>query len=201
MIHRIELIIKPQLKDPQGLKLQKQLQNASHLNFPLTPQSIEAIRTLSGFIFFSPIDTSLAEQLCQAVLADPVLHESRVDSFFGDELEFDWYVEIVLRPGVTDNVGRTAQETFELWLQKPFAAEQHVHSVRGYFFKGNFSREQLKALTYQFLINDLIEKATIFSKTEWATSRNTLRTLPLVQLSDPIEVQTFFLQSANPCWN
>ncbi len=195
MIHRIELIIKPQLKDPQGLKLQKQFQDASQLNFPLTLPSIEEIRTLSGFIFFSSIDTSHAEQLCQAVLADPVLHECRVDTFFGDELDFDWYVEIGFRPGVTDNIGRTAQETFELWLQRPFPSGHHVHSVKGYFFKGRLTRQQLEALSRQFLMNELIENAIILSKADWVASRKALRTLPLVQLSDPIRVRSFALKS------
>ena len=197
MIHRIELIIKQELQDPEGLKLLQQLCAVPHLDFPLKPHSIEDIRTLSGFLFFSPITSSVAKQLCRAVLEDPVLHESRVDSFFGDELEFDWYVEIGFRPGVTDNIGRTAQETFELWLQRPFAPEQHAHSVKGYFFKGSLSRQHLEALTRQFLMNDLIEKATILSKSNWASSRQALRALPLLQLSDPIRVQTFALESAD----
>ena len=190
MIHRIELITKPHLSDPPGLKLLQQLQ-ALH-TFP-----VESIRTLSGYLFEDNLTASRTEELCKAVLEDPILHDSRVDRFFGDELDFDWYVEVGFRPGVTDNVGRTAQETFEAWLQRSLAEGAHVYSVRGYFFKGQLRRSDVETITGQFLMNPLIERATILSQSAWQASRENLRRLPLVTLSMPIAVETFDFQATS----
>ncbi len=190
MIHRIELTLKPHLSDPPGLKLLQQLKALNA--FP-----IESIRTLSAYVFQSPLPSSTIEELCQAVLADPILHESRVNQFFGDEFDFDWCVEVGFRPGVTDNVGRTAQETFEAWFGHSFEEGEQVHSVRGYFFKGSLQRADVETITHQFLMNDLIEKATILSKSEWPQSQEILRALPVVKLSNPLKIETFSFESTS----
>lgn len=189
MLHRIELIIKPELADPQGLKTQRQLQL-------IQPFAVDSIRTLSAYLFeLDPLDTAQTEKLCQDVLVDPVLHESKVNQFFGDELEFDWYVEVGFRPGVTDNVGRTAQETFELRMQQDFPENHHVYSFRGYFFQGNLSKEDIEIITHKLLMNDVIERAIILSKADWEQGKAQLRTLPLVEIDDKPAVERFSLQS------
>ncbi len=190
MIHRIELIIKSHLSDPQGEKILQQL--SAGQSFPITN-----IRTLSAYVFrSSKLNSSMVQELCDAVLTDPVLHENRVNQFFGDELDFDWYVEVGFLPGVTDNVGRTAQETFEAWLQSPLTQGEHVHSIRGFFFEGKLHQQDIELITNNFLMNDLIEHATILSKAEWSKHKAKLRTIPVVQLSDDIHVETFTFKSA-----
>ncbi|MBF0290127.1 MAG: phosphoribosylformylglycinamidine synthase subunit PurS, partial [SAR324 cluster bacterium] len=189
MIHRIELIIKPHLSDPHGEKILQQL-NAGQ-SFAITN-----IRTLSAYVFrANEISSSTVQELCDAVLTDPVLHENRVNQFFGDELEFDWYVEVGFLPGVTDNVGRTAQETFEAWFQSPLEPEEHVHSMRGFFFDGKLDQHEVEFITNNFLMNDLIEHAAILSKAEWSQRKEELRTIPAVQLSDSIHIETFVFPS------
>ncbi|MBF0279570.1 MAG: phosphoribosylformylglycinamidine synthase subunit PurS [SAR324 cluster bacterium] len=189
MIHRIELTIKPHLSDPHGQKLLQQLK--ALYSFP-----IDNVRTLSAYVFQNSANPSTVSELCQSVLADPVLHESRINQFFGDEFDFDWYVEVEYRPGVTDNVGRTAQETFEAWLGNPFAEGEHVHSLRGYFFKGKLIRSDLETITHQFLMNDLIERASIISHSEWPELRENLLSIPEVKLTNPVKVETFCFDSS-----
>ncbi len=185
MIHRIEIIIQSHLTDPHGSKI---LQGIQHLH----PYPVKNVRTLAAYVFEdASLDTTKLSSLCQEVLADPVLHESQVNGFFGDHVDFDWYVEVGFRPGVTDNVGRTAQETFELWLQRPLPEGHHVHSMRGYFFTGSLSRDDVQTITDQLLRNDLIESAQMIPKAEWEHSKAALCMIPEVKLQESIRVETF----------
>ncbi|MBF0240654.1 MAG: phosphoribosylformylglycinamidine synthase [SAR324 cluster bacterium] len=185
MTHRIELLIHSSLTDPKGIKTKKQIQ--TDLGY-----AVETIRTLSAYKFdHAQLEPEKVSQLCETVLKDPVLHESRVNEYFGDEIPFDWYIEIGFRPGVTDNEGRTAQEALELWLQQPLPEGHHVHSSCGYFVTGRLTREQVERITYELLMNNLIEQAFIFSKQEWAQEKHRLMALPVVDLKTPIRVERF----------
>ncbi|MGK5092986.1 AIR synthase-related protein [Deltaproteobacteria bacterium TL4] len=190
MLHRIELIIKSSLTDPHGSKVLRQLELTREFN-------LKSVRTLSVFMFMdSALDTRDVEQLTTEVLQDPILHETRVNRFFGDDVPFDWYVEVGFRPGVTDNEGRTAKEAFELWLKRPLPERHPVHALRGYFFQGTLSRQEVGQLTRQFLMNELIEKAVFLSKEEWESSKTQLTLLSEVELTDPIRIETFEFHSA-----
>lgn len=127
--HRIELRIRPELSDPQANQWMRRIQHFG-------VSTVQQLRTLEVFLIeSSQLQSDEVEALCTNTLQDPILHETRVNGFFGDALDFDWYVEVMFRPGVTDNIGRTAKETFSLYLSRPLSDEESVYSMRGYFLK------------------------------------------------------------------
>ncbi len=71
-------------------------------------------------------------------------------------------IEIGYLPGVTDNVGRTVQETIEDCLGRSFKEGEHVYSSFVIFLHGNLTEEKVTQFARE-LHNPLIERATLFS--------------------------------------
>ena len=172
-LHRIELMFKSALADPLGEKIQR---NAASF-LPDLPEI--SIRTVSILLFqSSQWKTPEVEQLGKSVLYDPVLHEMKVDASFGAEQLFDWYVEVGFHPGVTDNVGRTAQEAFAMWNEDENFATESVHALRGFFIQGKLSHEEVQVLTSQLLMNPVIENALVIAAADWDTEESKLFQVP-----------------------
>ncbi|MDH4226036.1 MAG: AIR synthase-related protein, partial [Deltaproteobacteria bacterium] len=102
----------------------------------------------------------------------------------------DWYVEVGFRPGVTDNVGRTAQESVEYRLGRPLAQGYHVHSAAGYFIQGGMSREEVETLAKGWLANELIQQITLLEGRDGLAARRVLFHLPVVALGGKVGVES-----------
>ena len=113
MLHRLEIILKPELEDPEGIKALKNFHSAGFTK-------VNNIRTQQVYSIDSPQITSTEElsDLAMALFVDPVLNTYTANQFNGDTIEFDWYVEIGFKAGVTDNAGKVAQENLELQLKE-----------------------------------------------------------------------------------
>ncbi|MCC7305177.1 MAG: phosphoribosylformylglycinamidine synthase, partial [Alphaproteobacteria bacterium] len=71
--------------------------------------------------------------------------------------DFDWALEIGFLPGVTDNIGHTAEELLK--LLDP-GNDNHVYSSRLYLIKGKLTKEDIESLAAS-LSNKLIQRAAI----------------------------------------
>ncbi|MCZ6554322.1 MAG: AIR synthase-related protein [SAR324 cluster bacterium] len=197
MIHRIEIVPAPRHGDPHGRSVRERIARFSAV-------APEAVLTAAVYAFdgeaaaieepgAAASDTFGREalrKLGRELYADPILHETWVDGEALEQVPFDWYVEVGFRPGVTDNVGRTAQESLEYRLGRPLRPGHHVHSSAGYFFHGDLSREQVEALAGEWLANDLIQQVTILSQADWRERRDELFRLPRVALTAAVRVET-----------
>ena len=74
-------------------------------------------------------------------LSDPIIQEYAIDR--GLARGFDWLIEVGFRPGVTDNVGKTAAEAIALLTGKPV----RVYTSRQYAITGIRDRCALDLLT------------------------------------------------------
>src|SRR3989338_8753272 len=84
---------------------------------------------------------------------------------FGDvpaPAESSFAIEIWYLPGVTDNVGHTAQETIEDTIGRKFRDGEHVYSSLFIFLTGDISKSDAEKFTGE-LHNPLIERAVVFS--------------------------------------
>ncbi|HKI99053.1 MAG TPA: phosphoribosylformylglycinamidine synthase, partial [bacterium] len=205
MIHRIEILTAPRHADPVGRSLLARIRQFSDL-------PLEALRTCAVYSFAdealagnggnggSALDAAALRALGAELFADPVLHQVCVDGEGLRAAPFDWYVEVGFRPGVTDNVGRTAQESLEYRLGHPLAEGHHVHTATGYFFRGALSRAQVQALADEWLANELIQQTTVLAPDEAADTTGEARArlfhLPRVELHQPIRVERFALERA-----
>ncbi|HEX7926898.1 MAG TPA: AIR synthase-related protein, partial [bacterium] len=193
MIHRIEILTRPDLPEPVGRSLLFRIKRFSAL--PVTD-----IRTCSVYAFDSAALNGSGgldvQTLGEALFTDPILHQCHVDGAGIAEAAFDWYVEVGFRPGVTDNVGRTAQENLEYRLGHPMAAGNHVHAATGYFLRGSLKRAQVEALAQDWLFNGLIQQALILSRAELAKEKAKLFRLPKVSLKSTAHVERWDLSDA-----
>ncbi|MCZ6534331.1 MAG: AIR synthase-related protein, partial [SAR324 cluster bacterium] len=201
MIHRIEVVTAPEHPDPQGASLHARIRRFSDL-------PLEAVRTCAVYLFDDEAfpqngggadgdSSGFLQGLGEDLFADPVLHRCRVDGAAIADTEFDWYVEVGFRPGVTDNVGRTAQESMEFRLGAPLAEGHHVHTATGYFLTGKFSRGEAEGLASEWLANDLIHQVLVLAKEDWPEGREQLFRLPRVSLTNPVQVETFAMDSTD----
>ncbi|MCL1888979.1 MAG: phosphoribosylformylglycinamidine synthase, partial [Desulfovibrionaceae bacterium] len=104
ILRRIETRVRPELPDAPGERLPGRIRET--LGLELHAVKVVKVFTISG----------LTEENCRllldrAVLHDPVLQEAAPVPF---AMGADWVAEVGFRPGVTDNEGRTAEETVTL---------------------------------------------------------------------------------------
>jgi phosphoribosylformylglycinamidine synthase len=188
MIYRIEILTRPELPEPVGRNLLFRIKRFTAL--PVTD-----IRTCAVYSFDSSALNGGREldvrALGEELFTDPILHRCYVDGAGILEAEFDWYVEVGFRPGVTDNVGRTARESLEYRLGRPMAPGHQVHTATGYFLRGPLKRAQVEALASEWLYNGLIQHALVLSRREATGRRPELFRLPTVKLAARPRVERF----------
>jgi phosphoribosylformylglycinamidine synthase len=100
MIYRIEIGLKEGVPDARGRRVISRAQSALDLQ-------LEACRTRDVYKVNAAGDAALGEAIREA-FTDPVTSESAMNRLTPPP-EFDWLLEVGFKPGVTDNVGRTAR--------------------------------------------------------------------------------------------
>jgi len=134
------------------------------LGVPVEGAAVVKVYTIAG-VGREDVDAILEA----AALHDPVSHVASLEPLAKD---FDWIIEVGLRPGVTDNEGRTARETLALvlGLSKTQAKELAVYTSTQYALSGALTREQAQHIGRDHLANELIQRFDIKSAAEWAAS-------------------------------
>ena len=98
--------------------------------------------------------------------------------------DFDWALEIGFLPGVTDNVGHTVSELLELaGAQNDNENSTQCYSSRLYLIKGDVEKSDVEALA-DSLSNDLIQRRTIKSASEFSADGGMGVVIPKVQLDN-----------------
>jgi len=149
--------LRPSLPDPAGRRIKARI--ASDLGLDL-----QDLRVADGFIIDRELDQAQLELIAEDVFRDPVAQQATIDRPLG--LPFDWLIEVGFRPGVTDNVGRTAREAVERSLGVAFDRTEGVYTRKLYFIKGPISRNDADRIARDLLANDLIQTRTIFGPSD-----------------------------------
>ncbi|MCX5861917.1 MAG: AIR synthase-related protein [Deltaproteobacteria bacterium] len=153
MPHRIEVCLKPSFPDPAGRRIKARI--ASDLGLPL-----EDVRVAEEFTIDRELSLEDLAFISEEVFRDPVIQEASIDRPLN--IPFDWLVAVGFRPGVTDNVARTAREAIERTLGIRFRPGEGVYSRKLYFIKGHISRQEADTVARDMLANDLIQTRTLF---------------------------------------
>jgi len=120
-------------------------------------------------------------------LTNPLVEASVFGRFVPKK--FDWAVEIGYLPGVTDNVGTTAQETIEDATGMKFKAGDRVYSSQVFYIEGKISENEAERIANS-LYNPLIQRAEIFVATKLRRDRNKPPFVPKVKLHGSSRVLT-----------
>ena len=161
MIYRIEIGLKDGVPDARG-------RGVIHRAAGALKMELADCRTRDVYKVVANIDDSLAATV-QKTFADPVVAESAMGRLPAPE-SFDWMLEVGFKPGVTDNVGRTARGALKDIVGRDLEWEEQVYTCIQYFLSGSLSREDVEHLGKDLLANTLIQTISVFSKEEWLAS-------------------------------
>lgn len=162
MIYRIEIGLKDGVPDARG-------RGVIHRAAGALKMEIAECRTRDVYKVVAEIDAATAETV-RKTFADPVVAASAMDRLPAPA-SFDWMLEVGFKPGVTDNVGRTARGALKDVVGRELAWEEQVYTSIQYFLSGNLSREDVEHLGKDLLANTLIQTIEVFSKEEWLASK------------------------------
>jgi len=154
MIHRIEVGYKETVRDALGEKILKRFSEE-------TGTKIDKVKTVEVYTFDMALSSREIAELAAGPFSDPVIQDYAIDRpLYAD---FDWCVEVGLKPGVTDNTGRTALEAVCCCLGRPQQNGERVYASRQYLFYGKIEKQTLDAYIKSTLANELINRFDLVS--------------------------------------
>ena len=104
-------------------------------------------------------------------------------------------IEVGYKPGVTDNVGRTAREAVEILLQRKFNPDEGVYTSVLYFLKGKLTRSQAESIATGLLANTLIQRFEVKDRKSWDPEVGMGLPIPRVTGRNEVRVEEINLKS------
>jgi phosphoribosylformylglycinamidine synthase II len=181
MPSRIEVSFKPDCRDPLGESVRRAIME--DLGF-----SVDQVRTIDVYTIDAELTPQEVERLRRELFTDSIIQESSATSRLARD--FCWIIEVGFRPGVTDNVGKTAREGIEAVLGRHLAPEQAVYTSRQYLLTGRLTRDEVERVTGDLLANSLIQRWEIRNIEDWAEGHDPNLGLPKVGRSQPWRVES-----------
>lgn len=180
MPFRIVVGLKENVRDARGERIKHEL--AQHLGINLS-----RVQTLDVYTIDSLLSASELEAAAKGPLSDPVIQQVAIDSPLAQD--FDMLIEVGFRPGVTDNVGRTAREAIEYLTGRAFAAGEAVYTSVQYLLSGEIDKDQAEQIASGFLANGLIQRWTILGRDELDPTKGVPASVPRVDSAAEVRVR------------
>ena len=159
MANRIEIGFKKGIRDALGEKIKRRIIEHLHLN-------VDEVKTVEVYTIDGDLGEGELQQIVRGPLSDPVIQDYAVNRGLADR--FDWMIEVGFRPGVTDNVGKTAKEAIELLIGEELNNRSiGVYTSRQYIISGKINRGDAERIASSLLANELIERFEIVDGNEW----------------------------------
>ncbi|NQU03673.1 MAG: phosphoribosylformylglycinamidine synthase subunit PurS, partial [Syntrophaceae bacterium] len=175
MVHRIEIGFKEGIRDVLGERIKRKI--IEHLDI-----AVEEVKTIDVYTIEGEIDRSTLETIAGGPLSDAVIQRYKIDVGLAEN--FDWLIEVGFRPGVTDNVGKTAKEAVRLLVEESERQRIGVYTSRQYVIKGKLERDGVEKLASRLLANELIQRYEIVSGSEWDPGKGVQPYVPRVIIED-----------------
>lgn len=153
MAHRIEVSLKIEFADAAAESLRARM----HEDFGAT--SIRSVRIADVYTFEDNLLPEELSRIGSELLCDPVSQSFAADTALAQD--FNFAIEISLRPGVKDNVGETAREGAADVLSRKL--EGGVYTSKLYMFNGDFPDGKEKEIAEGILCNPLIQAWKAFT--------------------------------------
>jgi len=171
MIYRLEVGFKPHLRDPRGEKIRKRV--LDDLNILIDKVLVVDIYTIEANLLLDEINL-----LAKGPFCDPIIQRYSINQLLNKD--FDYLIEVGFKPGVTDNVGRTAKEALEIFFNKKLSEHENIYTSTQYQLKGNLNKSQIERIAQDLLANTLIHRYTIVNKETLNLSQGLPINLPKV---------------------
>ncbi|UCH03104.1 MAG: phosphoribosylformylglycinamidine synthase [Candidatus Bathyarchaeota archaeon] len=167
MIHRVIISFKPEIPDTLGIRVKNATENFLNLK-------INSIRTKRVYTIDADLSRDELKLITSELFVDPLIEQ--IDEY---NQKFDWLIEVGYRPGVTDNVGKTAKIAISHLLNRSLKEEEGVYTSIQYLLEGSkLTYQDVEKITKEFLANDLIERWLIRSSRD--VKRKRIEILPPV---------------------
>jgi len=185
MAWRIVVGLNEGVRDARGERVKKEIRE--HLGIQL-----ESVRTIDVYT----VDAALSEEEIKAAadgpFCDPVIQNVAITRPLAQD--FDVLIEVGFRPGVTDNVGRTAKEAIQYVTGRPFQGGEGVYTSVQYLLKGQVDVEAGERIAAGFLANGLIQRWQVISAADFDQSAGVVATIPKVSGGSEPKIQEMNLQ-------
>ncbi len=152
MAHRIEITYREGLLDVPGEKLRKRIKSDLGLQ-------IEKAHVVEVYTVDAGLSPEVLDLLSNEAFVDPVIQKGLLDK--PTDADGDWVVEVGYKPGVTDNIGRTAKEVVEAMTGSEFKDGEAVYNSKMYFLKGSITEDDVHNIAVDILANVLINRYAI----------------------------------------
>ena len=160
MVTRLEIAVRPGLRDPRGEEAEHKIR--SFLRIP-----VERVRTRE--VYRIEAELTPDEQRCVLdEFVDPVQQVGSLDRLVEDA-EYDVIVGVGYKPGVTDPVGKSARVAVEDTLGRPLGAGSAVYCSRLYLLEG-VDAKQARRIARDLLANPVIQTIDTAGWSDWSAS-------------------------------
>ena len=173
MPYRIEVGLKQGIRDTRGEKIRRRI--VEDLELP-----VENVRTIDVYTVDAGLTLDEIRLVASEPFTDSVIQEYTIDQPLARE--FDYLVEVAFRPGVTDNIGRTAREAIEYTLNYHFKENEGVFKSTQYLLQGKLTLPSMQKISEHLLANTLIEHFRIKGRDEWDAQKGIESSIPKVTL-------------------
>ena len=162
MAHRIEIALKAIAHDARGAGIVAGAGRSLAMK-------ILAVQTRTVYKIDAEISEAEIDSICR-FFCDPVIEEAAAGRLPPPD-KYDWLIEIGYKPGVTDNVGRTARVALQDVLGRSLPESAGIYTSIQYFIRAKgMTRVSAQRLADNLLANRLIQTITIYSSNEWKKS-------------------------------
>ena len=153
MAHRIEISCKEGLRDVPGEKLKRRIKSDLGIH-------VDDARVVDVYTIDAAVEPHILTILTDDAFVDPVIHMGLLDEAT-PIIDAKWIVEVGYKPGVTDNVGRTAGEVVQAMAGRPFENGEAVYNSKMYFLTGSLTEGDVDRIAVDILANVLINRYTL----------------------------------------
>ena len=164
MIYRIEIAPLGEWRDARGEGVKRQAHDVLGI-------SLDAVRTRDVYTVSANIDKAEAEKVA-SLLYNPVLQCYDVGGARSANYQAmkpcSYLLAIGFKPGVTDNVGRSAQAAVGDILGRKLGEDEKIFSSVEYLLYGNVDAEGAGKIARKLLANELIQSVKVLSGEEAA---------------------------------
>lgn len=185
MANRIEIALKDGVRDARGERIKREIEHFLHL-------SVDEVRTIDVYTVDAALSNDELAQAAAGPFSDPVIQVWSIDRPLA--AGFDYAVEVGFRPGVTDNVGRTAREAVTYLTGRPFAAGEGVYYAVQYLLKGSLALADVERIATGLLCNTLIQRYAVLPAPEFVARRGFPALAPKVTGETKAEVREIDLE-------
>ena len=186
MLNRVEVAIHPDLEDPIGKSLCAQIKD--DLSIPC-----KSVRVVDVYTILARLTPDELAKVANELFTDSVIQISSINQHIYFSPDYQFVVEVGFRPGVTDNVGKSAREGIQDTLSRNLESGEFVFKSSMYWFSG-LSKDDCFRIAKELLANELIQHWIVLSVEELNLRDNlSLLPIPLVTEKTETAVETISL--------